>query len=89
MAAASVARAVSHATTGVAITGSTALQVLRAAGIAFTAGTFTNLAIASGFVEYIDGDIVIPPGICWVPTFTIVMASMVMGYSVTWEEIPQ
>lgn len=88
MAAASVARAVSHATTGVALTGSTALQLIRAAGFAWTAGTFTNLAMSSGFVEAIDGDIVIPPGICWVPTFTIVMAAMVMGYSVTWEEIP-
>lgn len=88
MAAASVARALTMATTGTALTGSTALQLIRAAGIAWTAGTFTNLAIVPGFVEYIDGDIVIPPGICWVPTFTIVMASMVMGYSVTWEEIP-
>ena len=88
MAAASVARAATHASSGVAITGGSALQVIRAAGIAFTAGTFTNLAMTSGFIEYIDGDIIIPPGICWVPTFTIVMASMVMGYSVTWEEIP-
>lgn len=88
MAAASVVRALSHATTGTAMTGSSILQIIRAAGVAWTAGTFTNLAMASGFVEYIDGDIVIPPGIIWVPTFTIVMAAMVMGYSVTWEEIP-
>lgn len=86
MASASVARALSSAA-GAALTGSTALAFIRAADIQFSAGTYANLATNKA-IEYIDGDIVIPPGTCWVPTWTAAGTSVLGGYSVTWEEIP-
>jgi hypothetical protein len=38
--------------------------------------------------EYIDGDIVLPPGTCWVPTWMGAGTTFLGGYSITWEEIP-
>jgi hypothetical protein len=72
---------------GSALTGSTALVIIRAADLYITAGTAANLG---GFkcVEYVDGDIVIAPGSCWVPTWVAAGTTFLGGYSVTWEEIP-
>jgi hypothetical protein len=86
MAAASVARALTHVT-GSALTGSSILAFIRMADLQFSAGTYANLQ-GSKAVEYIEGDIVIPPGTCWVPTWTGAGTTVLGGYSVTWEEIP-
>jgi hypothetical protein len=86
MAASSVARALTSAA-GAALTGSSILQALRVADLAITAGTAANLQ-GLRLVEYIDGDIVIPPGTCWVPTWMAAGSTFLGGYSVTWEEIP-
>ena len=88
MAAASVARALTSAA-GVALTGSSALTLLRAADIYLAAGAMgTTGGFGTKTVEYIDGDIVIPPGTCWVPTWVAAGTTFLNGYSVTWEEIP-
>ena len=86
MAAASVARALTHVS-GAALTGSSALAFIRAADLMFNAAAFANAAGAKA-VEYIDGDIVIPPGTCWVPTWTAQGTALLNSYSITWEEIP-
>jgi hypothetical protein len=70
-----------------ALTGSSALAFIRAADLMFNAAAYANAAGAKA-VEYIDGDIVIPPGTCWVPTWTAVGTTVLNAYSVTWEEIP-
>jgi len=86
LASSSVARALASAA-GANLTGSTALKIIRAADLFITAGTAANLG---GFKvqENIDGDIVIPPGICWVPTWIAAGTTFLGGYSITWEEIP-
>jgi hypothetical protein len=87
MAAASIAR-VMTSTAGTALAGNTILQIIRASDIFFnTAGTIANLAGMKA-IEYIDGEIVIPPGLCWVPTWNNAGTSVLVGYSITWEEIP-
>ena len=86
MAASSVARALTSAG-GSALTGSSVLQILRAADIMFNAAAFANAA-SGKLIEYIDGEIIIPPGTCWVPTWTGAGTTVLNGYSVTWEEIP-
>ena len=72
---------------GAALTGSSALAFIRAADLMFNAAAFANAAGAKA-VEYIDGDIVIPPGTCWVPTWTAQGTTLLNSYSITWEEIP-
>ena len=81
-----VAKALSSAA-GSALTGSTALTIIRAADLAITAGTAANLA-GLRFQEEIAGDIVIAPGTAWVPTWIAAGTTFLGGYSVTWEEIP-
>jgi hypothetical protein len=72
---------------GAALTGSSVLTIVRAADLYITAGTAANLQ-GGKVVEYVDGDIVIPPGTCWVPTWAAAGTTFLGGYSVTWEEIP-
>jgi hypothetical protein len=87
MAASSVSRYLAIAAqAGTALTGSSILQVLRAADLYITAGTAANLT-GMKCIEFIDGDIVIPPGTGWVPTW-VSGAALLQGYSLTWEEIP-
>ena len=86
MAAASVARALTSAA-GSALTGSSALAYIRSADLQFNAAVYANVA-GSKSIEYVDGDIVIPPGTCWVPTWTAAGTSLLVSYSATWEEIP-
>jgi hypothetical protein len=87
MAASSVARALTIAAqAGTALTGSSILAYIRAADLYITAGTAANLQ-GGKVIEYIDGDIVIPPGTGYVPTW-VSGAALLSGYSVTWEEIP-
>jgi hypothetical protein len=82
-----VAKGLSSAA-GAALTGSTGLVILRAADLCITAGTAANLQ-GLRLVEYIDGDIVLQPGTCWVPTWVAAGSTFLGGYSVTWEEIPR
>ena len=84
--AASVAGVVAHQA-GTALTGSSVLSIVRAADLFITAGAAANLGGAK-CVEYVDGDIVIPPGTAWVPTWAAAGTTFLGGYSVTWEEIP-
>lgn len=86
MATASVARVLASQA-GSALTGSSALTIIRAADLYITAGTAANLQ-GGKVTEYIDGDIVIPPGTGWVPTWAAAGTTFLGGYSVTWEEIP-
>lgn len=83
---ATVAGYVAHAA-GTALTGSTALTIIRAADLYITAGTAANLA-GGKCVEYIDGDILLLPGTCWVPTWVAAGTTFLGGYSVTYEELP-
>jgi hypothetical protein len=85
-AAASVARWIASAA-GTAATGSSALLTLRAADLYITAGTAANLQ-GGKCVEAIDGDIVLPPGTGWVPTWAAAGTTFLGGYSVTWMEVP-
>jgi hypothetical protein len=88
MAAASVARALTSAA-GSALTGSSALAIIRASDLGVGAGVVVPANLFQPkLVEYIDGDIVIPPGTCWVPTFAAQGTTVLGGFSVTWEEIP-
>lgn len=86
LATASVARVLASQA-GAALTGSSILTIIRAADLYITAGTAANLA-GQKVVEYVDGDIVIPPGTGWVPTWAAAGTTFLGGYSVTWEEIP-
>jgi hypothetical protein len=82
-----VAKALTSAA-GSNLTGSTALKILRAADLCITAGTAANLA-GLRFQENIEGDIIIKPGKCWVPTWIAAGTTFLGGYSVTWEEIDE
>ena len=89
LSASSVARGVTHAT-GVTLTGGGALAIIRAADFGVGAGVLVPANTFEGkLTEYIDGDIVIPPGFMWVPGWMTAGSSFLVGYSVTWEEIPQ
>ena len=89
MSAASVAKAFTSAASGganLATPGQTYL--LRAADLAIGAGSLTPAnAFEPKTVEYIDGDIVLPPGTMWAPQWATAAATL-WGASVTWEEIP-
>lgn len=88
MAAASVARALTSAA-GAALTGSSILQYLRPAALGIGAGAITPANLfQNNLIEEISGDIVIPPGTCWVPTWMAAGTTFLGGYGVTWEEIP-
>jgi len=72
---------------GAALTGGGALTLIRAADLFITAGTAANLQ-GGKIQEVIDGDIVIPPGMMWVPTWVAAGTTFLGGYSITWEELP-
>lgn len=85
-AAASVARWIASAA-GTAATGSSALLTLRAADLYITAGTAANLQ-GGKCIEYLEGDIILPPGTGWVPTWAAAGTTFLGGYSITWMEVP-
>jgi hypothetical protein len=63
---------------------------LRAADLGIGAGAMVPANLFEPkLTEYIDGDIVLPPGTCWVPTWMGAGTTFLGGYSITWEEIPQ
>ena len=71
---------------GATLTGGTVPVVLRPA--AFTYSGAFSAAAGTQAVEFIEGDIVIPPGYGWVPCFTGVGTTFLNAFSVTWEEVP-
>ena len=72
---------------GVALTGGLILTTLGASVLSSSA---TALASASGVVmaDVIDGAIIVPPGFGYVPTWSGAGTTYLVGYSLTWEEIP-
>lgn len=71
---------------GSALTGGSAPVTLRAANFAST-GTAQASVGMLGAIEIIDGDIVIPPGVTWLPLHPAAGSSLLHGYSITWEEV--
>jgi hypothetical protein len=85
-AAASIARWMSSAA-GAAMTGGPAVQVLRVADFSQTAGVMSEAATVKA-IEYIDGDIVLPPGTGWAPLWSAQGTACLSAYSITWMEVP-
>lgn len=75
------------ASSGTALTGATAVKVLRGTKFSETA---TALAAASPVdsIEEIDGDIVLAPGSLWLPLEVGAGTSVLLDYSITWAEVP-
>ena len=73
----------------VALTGGSALTLLRPSTISFGAAA-TAFAAAGGSAHFedIDGDIVLPPGAGWVPCFSGAGTSLLNAWGITWNEIP-
>lgn len=71
---------------GAALTGGLALTTLFNTGWSSSA---TALASPSGigYVEYFDGEVVVPPGFGVVPTWAGAGTTYLVGYSLTWEEV--
>lgn len=80
-------RYINTATTGTTITGGTAPQLHRPMAMGFSAGSYAALA-GTNTLDYVDGDILIPPGYGWLPLFAAAGTSVLWSCSCTWEEIP-
>lgn len=88
MAASSVARALTSAA-GAALTGSSILALIRPAHLYLAAGAMgTTGGFGTNIAEELAGSLIIPPGLCWVPTWTAAGTTFLNGYGVMWEEIP-
>jgi hypothetical protein len=86
MATATVARGIC-VLAGTALTGGSAPVNIRFADFSQTATAAAAPTLVKT-IEYIDGDIILPPGTGWVPLWPGVGTTLYCGYSVTWEEIP-
>ena len=82
----SVAKFVASAA-GTALTGGGAPTTLRLADFASTATAQASVGELR-IVEYIDGEIILPPSVGWVPLWGAAGTSLLNGYSITWEEVP-
>lgn len=74
---------------GSALTGSTQQPVLHR--IADFSATATAQAIANGHVraiEEIAGELIVPPGVAWLPLWSAAGTAVLNSYSITWEEVP-
>ncbi len=71
---------------GTTLTGGGALKVLRAADFSSTATAQASVGLVKA-IEDLGGDIILPPGTGWVPTWRTAGSSLLNSYSVTWEEI--
>ncbi len=71
---------------GTTLTGGGALKVIRAADFSSTATAQASVGLVKA-IEDLGGDIILPPGACWVPTWRTAGSSLLNSYSVTWEEI--
>jgi len=72
---------------GTALTGGSALSVIRPSTIGYSAGTYAALAGALAYEE-IMGSLVIKPGAGWVPCFAAAGTSVLNTWGVVWEEVP-
>lgn len=73
---------------GSALTGGLGLSALRGSHISSTGTAQASASSMIGLIELIDGDIVLPPGIGYVPTWAGAGTTFLVGYSLTWEEVP-
>lgn len=74
---------------GAALTGApNPLSLLRPSKFNFFAAAIAATTVVNDCVEEIDGDIVLPPGTMWVPTWSAAGTTLLNAYGVTWEEIP-
>jgi len=74
-------------TSGAASTGAAAARVVQPVGLNMSAGTFQSLA-GTMLVDKIDGAIVLPPNTFYVPQWSAAGTSMLVGYALTWKEVP-
>lgn len=70
---------------GSALTGGSAPITFRAANFTTTATAQASVNTV-GALEIIDGDIIIPPGVTWVPLWSAAGTSLLNTYSVSWYE---
>jgi hypothetical protein len=74
---------------GAALTGApNALTTLRPMNVNLFAAAIAASTELAG-LELVEGDIVIPPGTMWVPTWSGAGTTFLNAYGVSWEEIPQ
>jgi len=38
-------------------------------------------------IEYLDGKLIVPPGVGWVPMFSAAGTNCLLGWSLTWREV--
>lgn len=74
---------------GAALTGSTQLPTIQR--VADFSATATAQAIANGHIraiEMMEGGLIIPPGVMWLPLWSGAGTTLLNAYSITWEETP-
>ena len=81
----SVAKCYSSAA-GAALTGALAVVTHKLTNFSSTATAQASPYLVNT-VEYIDGKLVIPPGMGWVPLFSGAGTTCLMGLSLTWREV--
>lgn len=71
---------------GTTLTGCSAPVTFRVANFSSTATAQASVGLVNA-VEELDGDIIIPPGVMWVPLWSAGGSSLLNAYSVTWYEM--
>lgn len=74
---------------GAALTGSpNPLTALRPSKFNYFAAAIAASTVINDCVEELEGDITLPPGTIWVPTWSGAGTALLNAYGVTWEEVP-
>lgn len=71
---------------GSALTGGSAPITFRPAAFTGTATAQASVSMVNA-LEVLDGDIIIPPGVTWVPLWSAAGTSLLNAYGVTWYEM--
>ncbi len=71
---------------GSALTGGSAVITFRPAAFSTTATAQASVNTVN-CLEILDGDIIIPPGVTWVPLWSASGSSLLNAYGVTWYEM--
>lgn len=71
---------------GTALTGASAPLVLRASAFSSTATAQASAGMVNS-IEFLDGDIIVPPGVTWLPLWSASGSSLLNAYSITWYEM--
>lgn len=71
---------------GSALTGGSAPITFRAADFSSTNTAQATVGLVKT-IEVIDGDIIVPPGVTWVPLWSAAGTSVLNSYSITWYEM--